>query len=132
MKELSKLTSVHQQLVEDQNVLQQLHDQLNSEYDSLIEERETLKNNLKDTRAEKRNLQEKYMRLKATCNGLEAEKENFKKDSESLINLRTEHSKLKVISLNNFLYENNIETISHCVFIFLFFFLKCIEISSCE
>lgn len=95
-KELAKLTSAHQQLIEDQKVLQHLHEQLNAEYDSLVQERESLKNTLKDTRAEKRNLLEKYMRMKATCNNLEAEKENFKKDSDSLINLRTEHSKLKV------------------------------------
>jgi flagellar motility protein MotE (MotC chaperone) len=96
LKELSKLKEARQQLVEDQKVLQNLHDQLNAEYDMLSKEREMLKSNLKDARAEKRSQQEKYLKVKAVCSSLEADKENWEKDSESLLNLRTEHSKLKV------------------------------------
>lgn len=55
-----------------------------------------LKSNLKDTRAEKRCLHEKYTQLKTAYSTLEMEKENLLKDSQSLVNLRTEHSKLKV------------------------------------
>ena len=100
MKELSKLKEARQQLIEDQKVLQTLHDQLNAEYDLLSKEREMLKSNLKDTRAEKRSQQEKFMKLKAVCNSLEADKENWQKDSELLLNLQTEHSKLRVRANN--------------------------------
>lgn len=96
---MSKLTEARQQLVEDQNVLQNLHDQLNAEYDMLSKEREMLKSNLKDARAEKRSQQEKYLKLKTICTSLEADKENWERDSESLLNLRTEHSKLKVSNI---------------------------------
>ena len=96
MKELNKLKEARQQLVEDQQVLQNLHDQLNAEYDMLSKEREILKSNLKDARAEKRTQSKKYLKLKTVCSSLEADKENWERDSESLLNLRTEHSKLKV------------------------------------
>lgn len=96
MKELIKLKVAHQQLVEDQKVLQTLHEQLNAEYDSLSNERELLKNNLRDTRIEKRNLEDTFAQLQNRCKLLEIEKENLLKDSQSLTNLRTEHSKLKV------------------------------------
>lgn len=96
MKELNKLKEARQQLVEDQKKLQTLHDQLNAEYDLLSKEREMLKSNLKDARSEKRSQTEKYVKLKAIRNSLEADKENWQKDSETLFNLRTEHSKLKV------------------------------------
>lgn len=94
-KEVNKLKSARQQLIEDQKILQTLHEQLNAEYDTLSKEREMLKINLKDLRAEKRCLQEKYTLLKTTCSALEMDKENLLQDSKSLVNLRTEHSKLK-------------------------------------
>lgn len=90
------MKSARQQLIEDQKILQTLHEQLNAEYDTLSKEREMLKINLKDLRAEKRCLQEKYTLLKTTCSALEMDKENLLQDSKSLVNLRTEHSKLKV------------------------------------
>ncbi|KAK7580440.1 hypothetical protein V9T40_001069 [Parthenolecanium corni] len=95
LKELSKVLSAHQQLLEDQKVLQTLHEQLNVEYDSLSKEREMLKVNLRDTRTEKRNQHDKYLQTKAALATLEAEKENLLKDSQTLVNLRTEHSKLR-------------------------------------
>lgn len=96
LKELVKLQSARQQLLEDQKVLQTLHEQLNVEYDLLSKEREVLKVNLRDARTEKRNLHDKYQQTKLALTTLEAEKENLLKDSQTLVNLRTEHSKLKV------------------------------------
>lgn len=120
-KELNKLKSAQQKLIEDQKILQKLHEQLNAEYDSLSEERETLKISLRDTRAEKRNLQDKYSQLNIACTALEAEKENLLKDSQSLINLRTEHSKLKVTSIFSILVNVFVYIVS---LFFLFFFEK--------
>lgn len=99
-------------------MLQSLHEQLNVEYDSLSKEREILKVNLRDTRTEKRNLHDKYQQMKSALAALEAEKENLLKDSQTLVNLRTEHSKLKVRFENLILSIRSLVTNS----IFLHFF----------
>lgn len=97
--------SAHRQLLLDQVTLQSLHEQLTVEYENLLREREGLKVTQRDLRNEIRVLKELCTRQEASQTLLEQEKEKLKAESQSLGNLRAEHSSLKVCCSNFFIEE---------------------------
>ena len=98
MKERTLQQSAHQQLLLDQVTLQSLHEQLTAEYESLLREREGLKATQRDLRNELRDLKEHCTHQEEAQTLLEQEKEKLRIESQSLGNLRAEHSSLKVSS----------------------------------
>lgn len=96
MKERNLQQSAHQQLLLDQVTLQSLHERLTAEYENLLREKEGLKATQRDLRNEVKALKELCTRQEASQALLEQENEKLKEESQSLGNLRAEHSSLKV------------------------------------
>ncbi|KAL1138827.1 hypothetical protein AAG570_008889 [Ranatra chinensis] len=94
-KELDSLRREHQQLLVDQLTLQGLHEQLGSEYESLVKDRDTLKGTVRESRVEARGLKDSLDRLSAALTSLQQERDCLRAETNSLNNLRAEHSKLK-------------------------------------
>ncbi|XP_068240760.1 girdin isoform X2 [Palaemon carinicauda] len=90
------------QLVTDHEALQRLHQQLTREYDNLISEHNNLKTAHKNLKQEQKELKERQNKMSAgeddllkMREALDAEMSKLKMDSNSLANLRGEHSRLK-------------------------------------
>lgn len=95
LKTLDGIKNQHDITSKDQITLRCLHEQLSSDYDVLNKEKEILKIQIRDLKLEMRNLKEKAMADEKTIDELRSELELLKKNSESLVSLRAEHSKLK-------------------------------------
>lgn len=95
LKRFEGLKTQHDSSLQDQVTLQCLHEQLGSDYDALNKEREILKIAIRDLKLEMRNIKERSFADEKTIEELRLELESLKKGSESLSNLRAEHSKLK-------------------------------------
>lgn len=95
VKKHEGLKTQHDSSLKDQVTLQCLHEQLGSEYDALNKEKEILKTAIRDLKLEMRNIKERSVADEKTIEELRLELASLKKGSESLSNLRAEHSKLK-------------------------------------
>lgn len=95
VKKYDVLKTQHDSSLKDQVTLQCLHEQLGSEYDALNKEKEILKIAIRDLKLEMRSIKEKSIADEKTIEELRSELVSLKKGSESLGNLRAEHSKLK-------------------------------------
>lgn len=94
-KAFESLKKKHDVLLSDQLQFQSLHDQLSAEYEILNGEKESLKVSLRDQRNENRDLREREDARKKQISELLATIETMKRENESFVNLRAEHSKLK-------------------------------------
>lgn len=94
-KSFESLKKKHDALLSDQLQFQSLHEQLSTEYEKLNSEKELLKVTLRDQRNENRDLRESEDSRKKHTSELLTTIETMKRENESFVNLRGEHSKLK-------------------------------------
>lgn len=96
VKSADTLRTEHSTLLQDQITLQCLHEQLSSEYEALSKHKEQIKVELRDQRIENRDLKEREIQLNSLVEELQKQLSAQRTEIEGLINLRAEHSKLKV------------------------------------
>lgn len=94
-KMFESLKKKHDALLSDQLQFQSLHEQLSAEYEKLNDEKEMLKVTLRDQRNENRDLREREDSRQKQITELLATIETMKRENESFVILRGEHSKLK-------------------------------------
>lgn len=96
VKNADTIRTEHSTLLQDQITLQCLHEQLSAEYEALSKHKEQIKVELRDQRIENRDLKERETQLNSLVEELQKQLSAQRIEIEGLINLRAEHSKLKV------------------------------------
>lgn len=112
VKEKCLQESAHEQLLLDQVTLQSLHEHLSEEYEAASKERELLRSGQRDLRSEIRQLREMNEKKVAEAINLQEDRDKLRLESQSLSNLRAEHSSLKVsenIGLQKLFIKNHKE-----------------------